>query len=128
MSVIAKPCPFRSTCSPGSTPTKRYNTSSTATCTPGKGVAGVYCMLCAEPGHYFDEGEEACHSCADESGRVLLFVGGMLLLIVTLSLFARYHVLARAGLSVVWHTIVIASDRVSLKTKVKISISYYQAS
>lgn len=85
-------------------------------------------MLCAEPAHYFDEGEEACHSCADESGRVLLFLGGILLLVVTLSLFARYRVLARAGLSVVWHTIGIASQRISLRTKVKISISYYQAS
>ena len=84
-------------------------------------------MLCAEPGHYFDEGEEECHSCADESGRVLLFLGGILLLIVTLSLIARYHVLARAGLSVAWHTIVVAAQRVSLRTKVKISISYYQA-
>ena len=127
MSVIAKPCPFRSTCSSGSTPTKRYNVSSTATCTPGKGVAGVYCMLCAKPGHYFDQGKEACNSCADESGRVLLFIGGILLLIVALGFIARYHVLARAGLSVVWHTIVVAAHRVSLRTKVKISISYYQA-
>ena len=84
-------------------------------------------MLCAEPGHYFDEGEEECHSCTDESARVLLFVGGILLLMTTLGLIAHYHVLARAGLSVVWHTVVVAADRVSLATKLKISISFYQA-
>ena len=64
LSVDAKPCPFRSTCSNGSTPTERYTASSAATCTPGKGVAGVYCLLCAESGQYFDDGLEACKPCA----------------------------------------------------------------
>ena len=64
LSVDAKPCPFRSTCSNGSTPTERYTASSAATCTPGKGVAGVYCLLCAESGQYFDDGLEASKPCA----------------------------------------------------------------
>ena len=100
--------------------------SSAATCKPGKGVAGVYCLLCAEPHHYFDDGIEACKPCEDEVGRVLLFLAGIVLVVVALALVARYHVVARAGCSVLWHTLGVAARQVSLTTKIKICVSYYQ--
>ena len=59
-STIAKPCPHRSTCSNGPNSEPRYATNSSDTCTADRGVAGIYCLLCAEPGHFFDSDLEMC--------------------------------------------------------------------
>ena len=57
---------------------------------------------------------------------MLLFLGAIALIVIVLALIARYHVVARTGLSVVWHTLVVTAKQASLATKAKICISYYQ--
>lgn len=126
LSVDAKPCPIRATCANGSTPNAHYDTASNATCAPGRGVAGVYCLLCADRGHYFDADLASCRPCAEETAKVLLFVSGLIALICVMALVARHHDRVRAMCVTTCHTLELTARRMSLTTKLKISISYYQ--
>ena len=125
LSTIAKPCPYRDTCAVGSTPNPYYEEASNVTCAPGRGVTGVYCLLC-HSGHFFDEGLERCTPCAEEGTRVVLFMLCIVLIIVAIVLVGRYNLVARAGFSRARHVLVIAARQVSLTTKLKIVVSYYQ--
>lgn len=128
LSVMPKPCPYASICSNGSMPSPYYNATSDATCTPGLGVAGVYCLLCAEASHYFDEHRERCNPCTEEIGRVVLFLIGIVLLIATIFAIARFQLVARSNVVVrmTWHNLVVSADQMSAVTKAKLVVSYYQ--
>ena len=128
LSNVSKPCPHRSTCANGSMPNARYDRAVDATCTPGRGLTGVYCLLCAESDAYFDANLtlEACRPCSDEAAQLLAFLGIAAFVLIALALAARARLLSRMGFAVEWHRLTIAARQISLQTKVKITISFYQ--
>ena len=125
-SNVTKPCPRASTCAHGTVSDAHYNHTSASTCAPGRGVAGVYCLLCAQTGYYFDDDAERCKPCSEEVSRVLLFLTGVVVVISAIAAVVHYRVGARMGFLAAWHRLLIAVRRVSLVTKLKICISYYQ--
>ena len=126
LSNVTKPCPRASTCASGTVSDSHYNHTSASTCAPGRGVAGVYCLLCAQAGYYFDDDAERCKPCSEEVSRVLLFLVGVLVIVSAIAAAVHYRVGARLGCLATWHRLAIAAHRVSLVTKLKICISYYQ--
>jgi hypothetical protein len=83
-------------------------------------------MLCADAQSFFDDRMERCKPCANETAYVILVLAGIVLLVISLVLMSRYHVLDRFGCTALWHRLDIAARQVSLTTKLKVSISYYQ--
>ena len=126
LSVDVKQCPYLSTCANGSTPNTRYDNTSDATCTPGLGVTGVYCMLCSDLHHYFDEGAQRCNACGAEAVWVVVFITCFVLLVYAIVIIARYNVLPKIGLRWVQDTMRDTTSKYSLITKIKICVSYYQ--
>ena len=127
LSVVAKACPYPAACSNGSMPNAYYDAEAGATCTGGRGVSGVYCLLCSAPNHYFDTGRARCRPCTDEFTRIVLFLGAVVVILSGLVLSVRFATRRNLlGFGSRWHRVVAAGQQVSLQTKIKICVSYYQ--
>jgi hypothetical protein len=88
LSVDVKPCPFAETCASGHTPNAAYDAHSDATCARGRGVRGVYCLLCAES-YYLDEHELRCVPCSSEWVRVAFALATIVVGCTALALVLR---------------------------------------
>ena len=98
-----------------------------ATCATDRGVSGVYCLLCSEPHHYFDTSRAGCRPCTRELARVVLFMLVLVLLLVGVLVVGRRMTRRNIlNLGIRWHSVVFAARKMSLQTKAKICISYYQ--
>ena len=127
-SIDVKPCPH-ATCAAGAMGTARYDPTSDATCTAGRGLAGVYCMLCKHAERdYFAARRDGgrCEPCGKELTLVGVLIGGSALGVLLLLLSIRYNLAGRCGCVVLWHQLRVAARRISLMTKAKICLGYYQ--
>jgi hypothetical protein len=62
-------------------PHAKYDRWSNATCTPDHGVAGVYCVLCADKAHIFASGR--CYACNVANGLAAFGALAVLLAVCT---------------------------------------------
>ena len=127
-SIVARPCPNAHTCSHGMVPDAAYNRFSNATCQPGKGLAGAYCMLCMDPTHYFDSAEQRCRPC--DAAREAITIGVLASAVVVAGV-AVYLIKTRAHsmptlLCGCWSWCAVVLARVSFRPKLRIAISFFQ--
>jgi len=121
---IARPCPDRTTCTGGTTPHATYNRFSNATCAPGRGVAGAYCLLCAQPTtHFFDTALHRCRACADTTGGAVALVVVLAVVTVAVQLLRRHP---PAWLVAASARLVAQAARVSFRAKLRVVISFLQ--
>ena len=73
-STVAKQCPFPSTCAGGLSSSALYSADAASGCTPGRGLVGAYCMLCATPKSYFDPQRAACEPCGHATEFTILVI------------------------------------------------------
>ena len=122
-------CPY-DTCAGGAAAAAHYDAASTASCRPGRGLAGVFCQLCAAgAGHYFDAGDKRCKACAGPPLRLLWGLAsgavGAVLLFVVVRWWLRSRRLER------WRLMMGALRRIarflrSASPSIKIVLSFLQ--
>ena len=112
-----KRCPHHHTCANGTAPEPTYDRFSNATCAPGLGLAGAYCMLCQNQTDFFSEG--SCHACEGWSTilSVLLPIACFVTVCLLLGYWRRTEGFQRA---------LRLARQISLRSKAKIAISFYQ--
>ena len=128
--IHPQPCPRRGLCANGvngSTVGTTYDRFSDATCAPGRGVAGAYCLLCMEPStHYFSAAANECQPCTDTDtvfgvvtlcAAVVLIIGAVLL---------THHWFVQPQLGSMAQRIRTYAARISLRAKLRILISFAQ--
>jgi hypothetical protein len=119
-SVLAKRCPYPPACLGGVTPTRAYDQTSGSLCAPG--LAGAYCQLC-DSTRIFVASRVHCEACATPRNKALLLIAllfiGALALCGTRRLWTQ-PCARRARALLLWFT------RVSMRTKLKILIGFYQ--
>ena len=121
-STQARLCHY-GTCANGMAASARYDRSASWTCTPERGLSGAYCRLCSEPDHYFRLGW--CRSCED----VRLSLTAALIsaaCAVGVVAFLVWHSERWTDGASYWASIFALAQRLTLRTKLKLIISFYQ--
>ena len=123
---LSRRCPHPAVCGGGKTAAAIYDRWSDATCAPGRGVAGAYCLLCMEPDtHYFDAQAtpQRCEPCEGAiGGGVALLVGLALALVLAV---LGYRWLATRFESA-WRWWRALATRFSFRAKLRVVISFVQ--
>ena len=110
----AKRCHYQ-TCAGGASTNLSYANSEPSTCIPDLGVAGAFCALCIDAQSFFDRAK--CRACSAS-----VFYACVILALVSMLAFSLYmsrHLRC-------WQRPLDFSRRVSLRSKLKISIGFYQ--
>ena len=125
-----RPCPHRDVCANGTTDVAEYDRLSDATCAPGRGVAGAYCLLCMQPRtHFFDAGQQACRPCAQTIGGAAALLAALLAALAIGALVPRCPT-ARLGmparLAEASRRLSVHCARLSFRAKLRTVISWLQ--
>ena len=120
-SLDIRPCPYPSTCSNGTALDAQYNRNANATCTPGRGVSGIFCSLCQNNSNYFDPVTAQCRECELINALWYLLSGGLLVMLVRgLLTFSPHSWIAMRRRAM------IAAKTVHVIKEIKLIISFYQ--
>jgi hypothetical protein len=119
-SVLAKRCPHPSACLGGAAPPREYDHSSSSLCAPG--LAGAYCQLC-DTAQVFVASHVHCEACTTPRNRALLLIAVLLV-----------GALVSCGTRRLWpqpcarrvRALLPWFARVSMRTKLKICVGFYQ--
>lgn len=122
-SLDVKRCPRRSVCAGGLAVAPAYNRSSSS-CALGRGVAGVFCLLCERPqSDYFDTSQERCRPCeesiAEAIALAVLLVCGLAFILLVWQALPRHVGRWQRHLA-------INAERVSFQAKLRLTITFLQ--